>query len=158
MVWYLFQQRFGDNVGQLLDPNHASILKSAAAAGQPSGYKKYHIYWYLTYGYFLTVSGIYVSGKCCTILPVGYLRKFKQEASNFRGLHQSVYSLHLCLENTLLVLCRLIHVLFVFTHYQEIKTEMNPILNPRAAGPEGSLIGIPGMLLLLFMLLPRKFC
>ncbi|XP_022892870.1 transcriptional corepressor LEUNIG isoform X1 [Olea europaea var. sylvestris] len=31
------KQRFGDNVGQLLDPNHASILKSAAAAGQPSG-------------------------------------------------------------------------------------------------------------------------
>ncbi|GJX36996.1 transcriptional corepressor LEUNIG-like protein isoform X2 [Tanacetum coccineum] len=26
----------------------------------------------------------------------------------------------------------------------EIKTEMNPILNARAAGPEGSLIGIPG--------------
>lgn len=35
-----FQQRFGDNVGQLLDPNHASILKSAAGAGQPSGYDK----------------------------------------------------------------------------------------------------------------------
>lgn len=31
------QQRFGDNVGQLLDQNHASILKSAAATGQPSG-------------------------------------------------------------------------------------------------------------------------
>nr|ANW12206.1 putative transcriptional corepressor LEUNIG [Olea europaea subsp. europaea] len=31
------KQRFGDNVGQLLDPNHASILKSAAAADQPSG-------------------------------------------------------------------------------------------------------------------------
>ncbi|GFZ18554.1 transcriptional corepressor LEUNIG [Actinidia rufa] len=26
----------------------------------------------------------------------------------------------------------------------DIKTEMNPVLNPRAAGPEGSLIGIPG--------------
>lgn len=32
----LLQQRFGDNVGQLLDPNHASILKSAAT-GQPTG-------------------------------------------------------------------------------------------------------------------------
>lgn len=32
------QQRFGENVGHLLDPNHASILKSAAAAatGQTS--------------------------------------------------------------------------------------------------------------------------
>lgn len=28
---------------------------------------------------------------------------------------------------------------------QEIKTEMNPVLNPRSAGPEGSLIGIPGI-------------
>lgn len=30
-------QRFGDNVGQLMDPNHASMLKSAAASGQPTG-------------------------------------------------------------------------------------------------------------------------
>ncbi|KAG6389546.1 hypothetical protein SASPL_151017 [Salvia splendens] len=91
------KQRFADNVGQLLDPNHASILKSAAAAGQPSG------------------DEIYVLGKCCTVLVVGYLLKFKHEANNFRGLHQS-----------------------------EIKTEINPILNPRGAGPEGSLIGMPG--------------
>lgn len=33
----VLQQRFGENVGQLLDANHASILKSAAATGQPSG-------------------------------------------------------------------------------------------------------------------------
>lgn len=32
---------------------------------------------------------------------------------------------------------------------QEIKTEMNPVLNPRSAGPEGSLIGIPGILQLI---------
>ncbi|KAM1701585.1 hypothetical protein ACFXTN_024839 [Malus domestica] len=31
------KQRFGDNVGQILDQSHASILKSAAATGQPSG-------------------------------------------------------------------------------------------------------------------------
>jgi len=37
--WYIIQQRFGENMGQLLDPNHASILKSAAAPGQPSGYR-----------------------------------------------------------------------------------------------------------------------
>ncbi|XP_013656292.2 transcriptional corepressor LEUNIG [Brassica napus] len=30
-------KRFGDNVGQLLDPNHASMLKSAGASGQPAG-------------------------------------------------------------------------------------------------------------------------
>lgn len=29
---------------------------------------------------------------------------------------------------------------------QDIKPEINPVLNPRAAGPEGSLIGIPGIL------------
>ncbi|CAK7353502.1 unnamed protein product [Dovyalis caffra] len=27
----------------------------------------------------------------------------------------------------------------------DIKSEINPVLNPRAAGPEVSLIGIPGM-------------
>ena len=32
------QQRLGDNVGQLLDPNHASMLKAGAAGGQPQGY------------------------------------------------------------------------------------------------------------------------
>lgn len=28
---------------------------------------------------------------------------------------------------------------------QDIKSEINPVLNPRVAGPEGSLIGIPGI-------------
>jgi len=37
-ILVLFQQRFGENVGQLLDPNHASMLKSAVTSGQPSGY------------------------------------------------------------------------------------------------------------------------
>jgi hypothetical protein len=32
---------------------------------------------------------------------------------------------------------------------QDIKSEINPVLNPRAAGPEGSLIGIPGILCLI---------
>ncbi|XP_015898191.3 transcriptional corepressor LEUNIG isoform X2 [Ziziphus jujuba] len=31
------KQRLGDNMGQLLDPNHASLLKVAAAGGQPPG-------------------------------------------------------------------------------------------------------------------------
>ncbi|KAJ6833027.1 transcriptional corepressor LEUNIG isoform X1 [Iris pallida] len=31
------KQRIGDNGGQLLDPNHASLLKSAATSGQASG-------------------------------------------------------------------------------------------------------------------------
>ena len=28
---------------------------------------------------------------------------------------------------------------------QDIKSEMNPMMNPRAAGPEGSLIGVHGI-------------
>lgn len=35
--------------------------------------------------------------------------------------------------------------MLIYINWQDIKTEI--ILNPRAAGPEGSLIGIPGMLL-----------
>ncbi|XP_064972663.1 transcriptional corepressor LEUNIG isoform X2 [Musa acuminata AAA Group] len=31
------KQRFGENVGQLLDPNHASMLKSSVTSGPPSG-------------------------------------------------------------------------------------------------------------------------
>lgn len=33
----------------------------------------------------------------------------------------------------------------MFLFEQDIKTEMNPALNSRAAGPEASLIGIPGI-------------
>lgn len=32
------QQRYVENTGLLLDPNHATMLKSAAASGQPSGF------------------------------------------------------------------------------------------------------------------------
>ncbi|XP_064948071.1 transcriptional corepressor LEUNIG isoform X4 [Musa acuminata AAA Group] len=72
-------KRFGENVGQVMDPNHASMLKSAATPGQPSG----HI------------------------------------------LHGSAGGLSGPLQ-------------------QDIKNEINPVLNPRAAGPDGSLIGVPG--------------
>ncbi|XP_064967763.1 transcriptional corepressor LEUNIG-like isoform X3 [Musa acuminata AAA Group] len=71
-------KRFGENVGQVMDPNHASMLKSAATPGQPSG----HI------------------------------------------LHGSAGGLSGPLQ-------------------QDIKNEINPVLNPRAAGPDGSLIGVP---------------
>ncbi|RRT58911.1 hypothetical protein B296_00046236 [Ensete ventricosum] len=37
IICLLFLQRFGENVGQVMDPNHASMLKSAATPGQPSG-------------------------------------------------------------------------------------------------------------------------
>ncbi|KAI7749055.1 hypothetical protein M8C21_030098, partial [Ambrosia artemisiifolia] len=82
--------RYGENVGQLLDPNQASILKSAAAAaGQPSGQV--------------------LHGTAGSMSP--------QVQGRSQQLPGSA---------------------------PEIKTEMNPILNPRAGGPEVSLIGIPG--------------
>ncbi|PSS19306.1 Transcriptional corepressor LEUNIG like [Actinidia chinensis var. chinensis] len=83
------KQRFGDNVSQLLDPNHGSILKSAAAAGQPSGQV--------------------LHGSAGGLSPQFQTRNQQLPVST-----------------------------------PDIKTEMNPVLNPRAAGPEGSLIGIPG--------------
>ncbi|KAH6757592.1 hypothetical protein C2S51_038740 [Perilla frutescens var. frutescens] len=83
------KQRFGDNVGQLLDPSHASILKSAVGAGQPSGQMLH------------SSAG-------------GVSPQVQARSQQFPGSSP------------------------------DIKTEMNPIINPRAAGPEGSLIGIPG--------------
>lgn len=71
--------------------------------------------------------------------------KFKRGASNFQALHLSVFNLFL-LWNFLLVVFAFAYMLVIHMHEQDIKTEMNPILNPRAAGPEGSLIGIPGTL------------
>ncbi|KAK7851010.1 transcriptional corepressor leunig, partial [Quercus suber] len=83
------QQRFGDNVGQLLDPNNASILKSAAATGQPSGQV--------------------LHGAAGGMSPQVQARNQQLPGST-----------------------------------PDIKSEINPVLNPRAAGLEGSLIGIPG--------------
>ncbi|KAJ4957815.1 hypothetical protein NE237_024926 [Protea cynaroides] len=86
------EQRFGDNVGQLLDPNQSSMLKSAAAAGQPSG------------------------------------QVLHGTAGGMSGTLQQVQARNQQLPGSM----------------QDIKSEMNPVLNPRAAGPEGSLIGVPG--------------
>ncbi|CAA3004385.1 Hypothetical predicted protein [Olea europaea subsp. europaea] len=83
------KQRFGDNVGQLLDPNHDSISKSAAATGPHSRQ--------VLYG---------ATG--------GMSPQVQARSQQFPG------------------------------PTPEVKTEMNSILNPRALGPEGSLIGIPG--------------
>jgi len=83
------KQRFGDNVSQLLDPNHGSILKSAAATGQPSGQV--------------------LHGTAGGMSPQVQARNQPLPGST-----------------------------------PDIKSEINPVLNPRAAGPEGSLIGIPG--------------
>ncbi|KAI8004254.1 Transcriptional corepressor LEUNIG [Camellia lanceoleosa] len=84
------KQRFGENMGQLLDPNHASILKSAAAAGQASGQV--------------------LHGAAGAMSPQIQSRNPQLPGST-----------------------------------PDIKTKMNPVLNPRAAGPEGSLIGIPSI-------------
>ncbi|KAJ1410995.1 WD40/YVTN repeat-like-containing domain superfamily [Sesbania bispinosa] len=83
------KQRFGENMGQLLDPNHASILKSAAATGQPSGQV--------------------LHGAAGGMSPQVQARTQQIPGSTM-----------------------------------DIKSEINPVLNPRAAGPEGSLLAIPG--------------
>ncbi|KAH1203452.1 Transcriptional corepressor LEUNIG [Glycine max] len=80
------KQRFGD---QILDPNHASILKSSAATGQPSGQV--------------------LHGAAGAMSPQVQARSQQLPGST-----------------------------------PDIKSEINPVLNPRAAGPEGSLIAMPG--------------
>ncbi|XP_061346262.1 transcriptional corepressor LEUNIG-like [Gastrolobium bilobum] len=74
------KQRFGENMGQLLDSNHASILKSAAATGQPSGQV--------------------LHGAAGGMSPQVQARSQQLPGSTM-----------------------------------DIKSEINPILNPRAAGP-----------------------
>uniref|UniRef100_A0A804NHW0 Transcriptional corepressor LEUNIG n=1 Tax=Zea mays TaxID=4577 RepID=A0A804NHW0_MAIZE len=83
------KQRYGENVGQVIDPNQA--LLKAAAAGQSSGQ--------ILHG---TASGL--SGT-----PQQVQARSPQQPP---------------------------------TAEQNIRTEINPVLTPRAAGTEGSLIGI----------------
>ncbi|CAL9063626.1 transcriptional corepressor LEUNIG-like isoform X2 [Musa acuminata AAA Group] len=85
-------KRFGENVGQVMDPNHASMLKSAATPGQPSGH--------ILHGSAGGLSG-----------PLQQVQARNQQLP---------------------------------VSAQDIKNEINPVLNPRAAGPDGSLIGVPG--------------
>ncbi|GAB4854151.1 hypothetical protein Ancab_022736 [Ancistrocladus abbreviatus] len=82
------KQRFSENVGQLLDPNHTSMLKTAAT-GQ--------------------LSGQVLHGTAGAMSAQIQARNQQLPGSTV-----------------------------------DIKTEMNAMLNPRAAGPEGSLIGIAG--------------
>ncbi|KAL2318317.1 hypothetical protein Fmac_032193 [Flemingia macrophylla] len=77
------KQRFGD---QLLDPNHASVLKSSAASSQPSG----------------------------QVLHGAMSPQVQARSQQFP------------------------------LSTPDIKSEINPVLNPRAVGPEGSLIAMPG--------------
>ncbi|KAF2530441.1 hypothetical protein F2Q70_00033417 [Brassica cretica] len=82
-------KRFGDNAGQLLDPNHASLLKSSGASGQHAG-------------------------------------QVLHGASG--GMSPQVQGRNQQLPGSAV----------------DIKSEINPVLTPRTAVPEGSLIGIPG--------------
>ncbi|URD72015.1 Transcriptional corepressor LEUNIG [Musa troglodytarum] len=84
-------KRFGDNVGQVMDPNHAPMLKSAPNPGQPLGH--------VLHG----------------------------SAGGLSGPLQQVQARNQQLPGS----------------SQDIKSEINPALNPRASGPDGSLIGIP---------------
>ncbi|CAK8568678.1 unnamed protein product [Lathyrus sativus] len=82
-------KRFGENMGQLLDPSHASILKSAATSGQPSGQV--------------------LHGAAGGMSPQVQARSQQLPGST-----------------------------------TDMKSDINSVLNPRAAGPEGSLLGISG--------------
>ncbi|GMH04614.1 hypothetical protein Nepgr_006454 [Nepenthes gracilis] len=86
------KQRFGDNMGQLLDTNHASMLNTAAVGGQAQG------------------QGLHGT-------PGGISGNLQQFQNRNQQLPLPV---------------------------QDIKSEINPIINAKAAGPEGSLIGVPG--------------
>ncbi|KAL0726482.1 hypothetical protein Bca4012_022575 [Brassica carinata] len=82
-------KRYGDNVGQLLDPNHASMLKSPGASGQPAG-------------------------------------QVLHGASS--GMSPQVQARNQQLPGSAV----------------DMKSDINTVLTPRTAVPEGSLIGIPG--------------
>uniref|UniRef100_A0A453F119 Uncharacterized protein n=1 Tax=Aegilops tauschii subsp. strangulata TaxID=200361 RepID=A0A453F119_AEGTS len=86
------KQRYGENAGQLLDPNETSLLK-AAASGQSSGQ--------ILHG---SIGGL-----------SGTMQQIQGRSPQLPGHAQ-----------------------------QSIKTEINPILTPRAAGPEGSFMGLQG--------------
>lgn len=85
------KQRFGDNNAQLLDPNHASLLKSAAVGGQPLG---------------RTLQ-----------MPGGISGNLQQIQNRNQQLPVST---------------------------PDIKNEISPMMNPRSAGQEGSLLGAHG--------------
>ncbi|XP_041007559.1 transcriptional corepressor LEUNIG-like isoform X1 [Juglans microcarpa x Juglans regia] len=86
------KQRLGDNVGQFLDPNHASILKADATGGQAPGQTLHG-----------TPGGI-----------SGNLQQVQNRSQHLPG------------------------------PMQDVKSEMNSMMNPRATGPEGSLAGVHG--------------
>lgn len=74
---------------------------------------------------------------------VGCLHKFKLAINNYQGRHRyGIFAQVTLLIFTFLILC----VVLTSMWYQDIKSEINPVLNPRAAVPEGSLMGIPGIL------------
>ncbi|KAF4366236.1 hypothetical protein G4B88_030414 [Cannabis sativa] len=84
------KQRFGESVGQLLDPtSQTSILKSPATSSQPSGQV--------------------LHGSAGAMSPQVQARNQQLPGST-----------------------------------PDIKPETNPVLNPRGAGQEGSLVGMPG--------------
>uniref|UniRef100_A0ACD5VLT8 Uncharacterized protein n=1 Tax=Avena sativa TaxID=4498 RepID=A0ACD5VLT8_AVESA len=85
------KQRYGENVGQLLDSNETSLLK-AAASGQSPGQ--------ILHG---NIGGL-----------SGTMQQIQSRSPQLPG------------------------------HAQSIKTEMNPVLTPRAAGSDGSFMGLQG--------------
>ncbi|OAY82950.1 Transcriptional corepressor LEUNIG [Ananas comosus] len=89
------KQRFTENTSQLLDSNHASILKSTATSGQLPGQ--------ILHG------------------SAGSMASTLQQMQNRNQVNQALPG-----------------------STQDIKAEINPVLNPRAAASDGSLVGIQG--------------
>lgn len=83
---------------------------------------------------------VFISGKFCMVHLGVYQRlcsRYRLGTNNFLDQHRLVSSV--------MWLLFLFVLLMVWRNvWQDIKTEMNPVLNPRAAGPDGSVIGIPG--------------
>lgn len=86
------KQRFGDSMSPLMDPNHASMMKSGAISGQGPG-RAFH--------------GV----------PGGMGGNLQQFQNRNPQIPLSA---------------------------SDIKSEMNPMMNPRAGGSEGSLMGVAG--------------
>lgn len=73
---------------------------------------------------------------------VACLHKFNLATNNYLGPHR--YGTFMIV--TSFSLCLIFLICPDLMWNQDIKSEINPVLNPRAAGPEGSLMGIPGIL------------
>ena len=86
---------------------------------------------------------LFLLGKCCMVrlvLSQALYNKPKLGTSNFQVQHRYM----LFPLNKLLVIFIMLLLSCLNLCLQDIKPEINPVLNPRSAVPDGSLIGVPG--------------